>query len=70
MNALAIAIFAGALLYFVIKLALNGARLIGEAEQRAKEAEARADTAIRQGEIMAEDRTPDETADRLDGGTF
>lgn len=70
MTSFALAIFAGALIYFVIKLALNGARLMGEAEQRAKDAEIRADIAIKQGEVMAEDRTPDETADRLDGGTF
>lgn len=70
MNSLILAIFAGALIYFVIRLALSGARLIGEAEQRAKDAEIRADIAIKQGEVMAEDRTPDETADRLDNGSF
>jgi len=70
MNALFLAIFAGGLICFVIKLALTGARLIGEAEQRAKDAAHRVDEAIRQGEIMAEYRTPNDTADRLDSGSF
>lgn len=70
MISLLIAIFAGALIYFVIRLALDGAQLMGEAEERAREAARDAETARKQAEVMGEDRTEDDAADRLDSGTF
>lgn len=70
MISLLIAIFAGALIYLVIRMALDGARLIGEAEEKAREMAKAAKTAQKQAEIMSEDRTETDAADRLDNGTF
>lgn len=65
-----LAIFAGALIYFVIRLALDGARLLGRAQAEQELAEELAAAAKKQAEIMSEDRTETDAADRLDSGTF
>ena len=50
--------------------ALRMIRRGGAAEEIAAEAQRDRETARQQAEIMLQERTPDETADRLDDGRF
>lgn len=70
MTSLLLAIFAGGLIYLVIRMALDGARLLGQAQAEQELAEKLAAAAKKQAEIMGEDRTETDAADRLDSGTF
>lgn len=61
---------AGAVLYALGVRFMNAMRESGAHELAAQEAIRDKETAKRQAEIMLEERTTDETADRLDRGEF
>lgn len=61
---------AGLVLYAVIRAAASDQRQAGRAAERADRAAGDLKTTTRQGEIIAEQRTVDDAAKRLDSGDF